>query len=120
MFTTDLIRLAYLASIRTQVHQESPSNRKWVLAKGPFVVGIDSISDGSSIAARDSNPKNVLGPIRTALREAAVALPLLGVNVPKHAQIGLAPGQDFVIPESPSFVLNKFQHVAPLCSIICW
>jgi len=25
-------------------------------------------------------------------------------------QIGLAPGQDFVIPESPSFVLNKFQQ----------
>src|SRR5437870_13635039 len=80
MFTTDLIRLSYPASIRTQVRQESPSNRKWVLAKGPFVVGIDSISDGSSIAARDSNPKNVLGPIRTALREEAVALPLLGAK----------------------------------------
>src|SRR5882672_5025646 len=51
--STDLIRLSYPASIRTKVRQESPSNRKWVLAKDPFVVAIDSISDTSSMAARD-------------------------------------------------------------------
>lgn len=40
----------------------------------------------------------------------AVALPLLGGQRPEQGQIGLVPDQDFVIPESPSFVLNKFQQ----------
>jgi hypothetical protein len=76
-------------------------------AEERLVDAIDSISDGSSIAARDSNPKNVLGPIRTALRVEAQALPLLGSQRPEQAQIGLLLDQDFVIPESPSLVRNK-------------
>ena len=39
-----------------------------------------------------------------------MALPLLGVNVPNMRRLVSRPVRIFVIPESPSFVLNNFQQ----------